>query len=233
MTDGTPEAAKRIPFPKADVLLTVSELAKRQHEVEMQAHSAQIERFKSRSRNPEYSDRLISAAKALEGWFHWVKSGPTEAKYVPREKTSEGETNDFVVWLHGRGNEPTREANMNCWEAVFFAAYKAGLISIAKLRTIHIKATMAGKADATYFHSLTDSLGYKNSFPYVPSVSLTPLPGDIVFIDREYHVALCVANGLRITVMSHWYIPRDGFNRYDIDEFTQTSTPLRFGNLPV
>jgi hypothetical protein len=232
-TNGTPEAVEQIPFPKAGVLLTETELAKRQYEVILGEHSTQLERFKSRARNPEYADRLVNAARALEGWFHWVKSGPTEGTFFPREKTSEGETNDFVLWIHGRGDEPAREANMNCWEAVFFAAYKAGLMSIAKLRAMLIKATMSGRAQTAYFESLTDSLGYQNSFPYVPTVSLNPVPGDIVFIDRDHHVALCVENGLKVTLMSHWKYPRDGFNSYNIEEFTQTSMALKFGSLPV
>jgi hypothetical protein len=152
--------------------------------------------------------------------------------------TTKGEVNHFVSWLNGNGNELDRNANINCWEAVFFTAYKAGLVNVLRLRQIHDQATMAASAKIgamvgeTYYDSLTDSLGYQNSFPFVPSVGLCPNPGDIVFFDRHEHVALCVEAGADIRVMSHWDKPKDGFHRYHVDEFTLNRV-VRFGSMPL
>lgn len=226
----TPEAAKKITLPKDEQPLSQHELAQQLREAELQKYSAEIRRYQVRSRNIEFARRLVNAAEQLEGWFHWVPAGPAEGTSFARETTTEGEADDFAYWLNRGRNEPGAKANMNCWEAVFFAAYKAGILSIHRLRLIHGKATMAARTTNgfAYFNSLTDSLGYQNSFPYVPSVGLCPSPGDIVFFERDHHVALCVEGGSSIIVMSHWKHPKDGFRRYNIDEFT-VNMNVRFG----
>ena len=233
LTPDIPKEAEIIPWPKGQAP-TQSEVAKLQEKSELQKYSADMERFKLRRRNIQFSQRLVDAADGLAGWFNWVKSGPTEGTFFPSEKTSEGETNHFVQWIHGRGDEPTQSDNMNCWEAVLFAAYRAGLLSIARLRAIHIKATMAGRAGNGYFDSLTDSLGYQNSFPYVPIAVLIPEPGDIIFLGRDHHVAICMETGSSVAVMSNWSMPSRGFGRFDLEEFTANGLfAVRFGSLPV
>lgn len=65
-----------------------------------------------------------------------------------------------MQWIHGRGYERTQRDSLNCWEGVFFAAYKAGLMSIPRLRVMHIKATIAGRVGSGF--RKTDRAG-KNS----------------------------------------------------------------------
>lgn len=232
-TPDIPQEAKNIPWPKGEAP-SQNEVVKLQEKAELQKYSADIQRFKLRRRNIQFSQRLVEAADGLAGWFNWVKSGPTEGTFFPKETTTEGETNHFVQWIHGRGDEPTQHDNLNCWEAVFFAAYRAGLLSIARLRAIHIKATMAGRAGNGYFDSLTDSLGYQNSFPYVPVAVLIPEPGDIIFLGRDHHVAICVETGFSVKVMSNWTMPSRGFGRFDLKEFTGNGLfDVRFASLPV
>jgi hypothetical protein len=235
MNGYAPEAAAKIPWPKKGEQPGEGELDRQLHQAELHKYAGQISRFGLRQRNMHISQSLVDAALRLEGWFHWVNSGPTDRQFFPKEKTGGGETNHFVEWVHGRGSEPGMRANMNCWEAVFFAAYKAGLLSIANLRVIHTKATIAARQSSgdSYFRSLLNSLGYADSFPYVPSVGLVPAPGDVVFFQDEHHVALCVGNGDPIKVMSHWKHPRDGFRSYRIGEFTGPRFEVRFSSLPV
>jgi len=236
-----PEAAEQIPLPVNVQPLSQTELAQRLREAELQRYSTVLERHRLRERNIQFAGRLVSAALELEGWFHWVPGGPKykgeTSTFHLTKKTSEGKTNRFVSWIKGGGNEPDRNANMNCWEAVFFAAFKAGLVNLGRLRQIHDQATLAaqGKSALQYFDSLTDSLGYQNSFPFVPSVGLCPSPGDIVFVDRHEHVALCVGIGADIIVMSHWKHPKDSFHRYPIEQFSVSSADreVRFGSMPL
>lgn len=227
-----PEAAEQMAVPKNEQPLRQNELERRRHEAELQKYSAEIQRYHLRRPNIQFAGRLVSAAEQLEGWFHWVPAGPAERTSFASETTNGGEADHFAYWLNRGRNEPDHTANMNCWEAVFFAAYKAGLVSIHRLRLIHGKATMAARATTAfaYFDSLTDSLGYQNSFKYAPSIGLCPNPGDIVFFERDHHVALCVETGASTIVMSHWKHPRDGFRRYDIDEFT-VNMNVRFGQI--
>lgn len=235
----TPKAAKRMPLPK-DEQVSQNELARQRQESELQKYSADLERYRLRERNIEFAGRLVAAAKPLEGWFRWVSSGPAEGTSRPGE-TTKGGANHFTSWLNGKAEEPDRNANMNCWEAVFFTAYKAGLANLLRLRLIHGQATVAARAKIgagvgeAYYDSLTDSLGYRNSFPFVPNVGLCPSPGDIVFIDRHEHVTLCVEAGADIMVMSHWNKPTDGFHRYRIEQFSVSSIPrvVRFGAMPL
>src|SRR5215469_8533191 len=73
----TPKAAKKIDLPKGEQL-SQNNLAQQLQEAELQKHSSDPERYRLRERNIQLAGRLVAAAKTLEGYFRWVRSGPSE-----------------------------------------------------------------------------------------------------------------------------------------------------------
>lgn len=125
---------------------------------------------------------------------------------------TENTTNAFAVWMNGGAPPSSSSAVMNCWEAIMFAAWTAGLVSESRLRQIHTDAAAAGKAASSagpYYAHLYTALGGPGS---VLGSTTDPARGDLVFFDFPDHVVL--ATGTRNTagereVMSLWVFPPD------------------------
>ncbi|MEV5705485.1 hypothetical protein [Actinoallomurus sp. NPDC052274] len=54
--------------------------------------------------------------------------------------------NGFLTWLFEDGPEPGPSDTMNCWEAVLYTAYRAGLVDKAWLKQVHVNAHDAAAA---------------------------------------------------------------------------------------
>jgi hypothetical protein len=124
----------------------------------------------------------------------------------------EQNTNDFATWMRGGPVPSGSGAKMNCWEVVMYSAYLAGLVSQARLRTIHAdaaKAASAGGGGSAYYASLYSALGGPGT---ALGAKVLPARGDLVFFDFPAHVALALgtrdAAGER-EVMSLWILPPD------------------------
>jgi Domain of unknown function (DUF4157) len=122
---------------------------------------------------------------------------------------TETNTNDFAVWMRG-GATPTATSRMNCWEAIMFAAFTAGLITTAALRKIHKDAASAGEAAGSttaYDAVIANALGLGSSKPLA---ALHPGRGDIVFFNKTSHVALSLGSRTAAgehEVVSLWVLP--------------------------
>jgi hypothetical protein len=191
-------------------------------------------------------ERTASAAERAEGNYDWVRSGPTRptrdqagnvtrhtdyqiAEQPSRPADVSGEApddevqNDFARWVRGQGPEPGAHSTMNCWEAVFFSAYKAGVVPRSFLRSLHERAAGAGGAGgqrrgeetentdpnassaagrAEYDAVLSGALGLGNAQVVTSSQALTR--GDIVFFSDLAHVAVAVGGN---RIMSLWCVP--------------------------
>ena len=248
-----------IPFPPRPTGLTeASDSLVMKSELLLQKHGADLERLE-RLRRPE--DRIrgnwyAESALKLSGCFHWTSSGPEgpEKKFAPQTRqsitntNSEGEKpthhaekrNDFLIWITEGGAEPGPQSYMNCWEAIFFSAYKAGF-SMDLIRKIHANASQsASKANLAdiYYQKLLGILKIHGSFPLIPEIGLMPEPGDIVFVADEFYVTMCVgwqpsqAWMASVQVMSLWTRPRDGFNQVTLADFAHEQDFLRFSPCP-
>jgi hypothetical protein len=181
--------------------------------------------------------RLAEAARLMDGWFHWVPSGPVPAPDVhqaqkadqvqpvgpmfgPKEHWQQDDggmrQNDFARWVNG-GDLPSQQAHMNCWEAVLFSAFRANLVTLTWLQTIHRKAAMinefiherTGGGEVNYYRALSQALGFVDSVPFVPPW-LVPHPGDVLFWEQTEHIAIALGrrwvNGISEDhIMSHWH----------------------------
>jgi len=98
------------------------------------------------------SQRVARAAYEMVGRLLWRGgSGPDgNAGWREPATTSHGYRNDFLHWLQdGTGTVPEPSpvtAVMNCWQVVFFSAYRAGLVTKAQLQDIHQQASSAAAA---------------------------------------------------------------------------------------
>lgn len=154
----------------------------------------------------ENGRRLAREAEKMEGWFHWVNSGPLEPglerhwgiPYGPKtfwhdKKTHELKRNHFAHWLV-RNHYLGPNSFMNCWEAVLFAAFRAHLVDKRWLRNIHDKAARAyerlGNKDH-YYQELSRAFNFDASIrfkyyaiPFEPEPELHARKnrGDILFL---------------------------------------------------
>jgi hypothetical protein len=233
--------------------------------------------------------RLADAALRMDGWFKWVKSGAvapdqpghvvgtpygikSEWDHTRTDRTDEPwedhelKRNDFATWMQG-GPPPSPVAYMNCWEAVLFSAYRAGLTTREQLQTIHRKAALAYHlgharnnwdvrqalpsfarrqlarhretadekvpgASERYGRALSHAFQFYSSVPFEPEAGLVPAMGEILFWDRDNHVAISLGrtwvNGVaKDYIMSHWRHPYDGFNRITLKDL-RSDMPTRF-----
>jgi hypothetical protein len=163
--------------------------------------------------------------------------------------------NDFAAWLFGTkggkaGPEPNSQSSMNCWEAVLFSAYRARLVDKYWLRAIHGKAAFAyafqhkqvnfagNQAYAlgeNYFQALSDAFGFRNSVPFEPRAGLIPKTGDILFWDRDQHVAVYICGSLSVKngevthyAMSLWHDNNKRFARVPLENWSRYLEKLRF-----
>ncbi len=243
-----PDQAENIAFPVRPVAAEPGDVAAQMRRLLLTKHQGDLDRIRlARTPARDMNGELLSiAAIATEGNFHWMPAGPDQGpgrSFFPKERGGEDNTRDaFAYWLNRGGKEPDSEAYMNCWEAVFFSAYRAGLVSVQRLRLIHAKATLAGRAEggggaSDYFSSLINALGFHRSASLVPEIGLMPRPGDIIFIAEDHHVAVCVDinddEGVdAVIVMSLWRHPRDGFSLISVSEFGPLVKHARFAPCP-
>lgn len=132
--------------------------------------------------------RLVDTALSKQGDLYWAGgSGPDPSDHYQIRQTTrrpshfdaaspdktkgiEVNTNDFAAWIHG-GSEPTDASKMNCWEAVFYSGYKAGIISQAWLMDLHKRAAKAGDTasdGSAYMAVLGAALGLPAAKPLTP-----------------------------------------------------------------
>src|SRR5262249_36593973 len=141
----------------------------------------------------------------------------TDVNYQTGRETN---TNEFAVWMRG-GPQPTLTSKMNCWEAIMFGAFRAGLLTEARLRQLHVSAAAAGvtaaaagtSGEAAYQNAIGAFLRLPVSRPLTATDE--PRRGDLVFFGGLTHVALSIGNetvsGVRKhNVMSLWHLPGSG-----------------------
>lgn len=169
--------------------------------------------------------RLVEAGEALMDklkWFGASGSAGPDYKISPKTLSGPKVQNDFALWMLGTGPEPKDDSTMNCWEAVLFMGYRAGIASHAGLKKMHDDASEAAKkaGDGSVYNATLQSRMYaggRTAFAYDPSVSKVGSPalpaGSIIFIDGLGHVMLATgtkdSNG-RHEVISHWVFPWPG-----------------------
>jgi len=146
--------------------------------------------------------------------------------------------NDFTAWLMAGGNQPNMNSYMNCWESVLFSAFVAALVGQPWLRIIHRKAALSyelqhrvgGNAAPTasphYFLALSHAFGFFGSVPFEPRAGLVPRVGEILFWERDQHVAISLGrtwvNGQpQDRMMSLWQHNGGRFARLTLDDMPQ------------
>ncbi len=207
---------------------------------------------------------VVNAALNLEGKLYWAGgSGPDPSSDYQISKSTnrktddlsghETNTNEFAEWIRG-GSEPTDSSKMNCWEAVLFSGYKAGVISKEWICAIHQSAAKQGKAkgvdgdEATgadaYYEVLRGALGYMKAKTFDVAKGQIPKKGDLVFFNGLDHVALALGSTDSSgghEVMSLWVLPGRGarlyskFQRTTIEEVSGAvggKMELRYGDSP-
>ncbi len=172
------------------------------------------------------SGAVIDAGAALVGDLKWRGGqGPDpSAGYQLSERTNWDKQDDFARWIRGTGPEPTPTSTMNCWEAVLFFGYKAGVIPKTFLDDMHQAATTAAVTTASpdpakkakaWYTTLQARMhtGALKTYTIAPSTGVgTPdIPaGNIVFIDGLNHVVLSRGSrdgSGRMRVLSLWIFP--------------------------
>lgn len=170
-----------------------------------------LRQFKSSAQAVAAAEYLAKVATGLNGHFNWIPGGPDveSKKFYPKSKTITDagvKKNHYVLWLtkpESSTPEPDKNSNMCCWEAVLFAAYKAGQIPKQGLIAIYERATSLAQAEysaklsdtdgsVAYFQAIKDIFGLEKAHPLVPKIGLMPGPGDLVFCNGLGHVVLCV-----------------------------------------
>lgn len=181
------------------------------------------------------ASQLALTAEGLQGNLYWAgNSGPdvadqyrirtqatrrTDVNYQTGRETN---INEFALWMRG-GAVPSSTAKMNCWEAIMFGGFRAGLLTEARLRQLHADAAAAGvtaaasggsgSGNAAYMATIGAFLGLPGSRALTTSAE--PSRGDLVFFGGLDHVALSIGNetvgGVRKhNVMSLWHLPGSG-----------------------
>lgn len=208
------------------------------------AEKARLARWRTK-RTTARGKELATQARALQDWFHWVSSGPVPVviplqhlaripqanePFKPKQTWSVKETdvgwethelkhNDFARWMNEGFGIPDQNAWMNCWECVFFTAFRAGLITSHRLGVVHDMATCVARgkhaqqvptAGSNYYTVLNHALGFRESVPMALKDGLIPREGDILFFDGNTHVAISLGRTWRSGVaedrmMSLWH----------------------------
>lgn len=180
---------------------------------------------------------VVNAALNLEGKLYWAGGSGADSASDYQIKTStsrptddrrgdETNTNEFAEWIRG-GKEPTDSSKMNCWEAVLFSGYQAGVISKAWIFEIHQKAAKQGTANGVggnidegfvaYYEVLSEALGYSKAKTFNATKGTVPQKGDLVFFLGLAHVALALGSTNSSgghEVMSLWILPGRGARLY-------------------
>jgi hypothetical protein len=173
---------------------------------------------------------ILNGAHLLKNAINpkWCKSGPNRISgdYLPNiQNTNQAHQivpNNFAVWLRF-GTPLPPNANMNCWEAIMYAAYAGGLVDRHRLEVAHRAAAQAARRaqinkDEVYLKFLMEAVfGYGD---FVPRPNNINLPGDIIFVDGYMepckHVMLgCGGSWVWSHDMIDLYAPTDNFVRTD------------------
>jgi hypothetical protein len=109
---------------------------------------------------------VVDVGMDLVGDLRWRGgSGPDAMEgYQPSITTGWGHPNDFARWILDLSPEPGNQGVMNCWEAVFFCAYRAGVVDKNWLALIHQKA--AGAAHQAHIEVFPRALGVAPVWAY-------------------------------------------------------------------
>lgn len=151
-------------------------------------------------RSSSAQEKLIGGAKLLiDESPLWCPSGFDEDK-KPRQEQKEHGANAFAKWIvcnatfdkdykEEPAKEPVKGDFMNCWEAVFFAAYKAGLVTKEELVEIYLVAQKSSNPLTSLLNSLNFDIAVKMT------EKRQPQPGDILFVDGAEHVMIYLGDG--------------------------------------
>ncbi len=120
----------------------------------------------------------------------------------------------FAQWARTSPQGPTPALGsmlvINCWEMVMLAAFKAGVLTWARIHNIY--TAPGGPAWGSF---LVTQLSFNNRIPYnVAAPASRPVAGDIVFFDGPAHIALATGtvDGVgRTLIYSFWPPPNTAF----------------------
>jgi hypothetical protein len=139
------------------------------------------------------AEKVVQAALLMRGCFYWKAKSINESGISVKI----GRDNGFRRWLNLAAKEPDEYSSMNCWEAIYFAAYKAGVMEKGALEQLYKKESSAAL------------LGYDKAKEFDLGKD-RPQRGQVLFSDTDVdpckHVVLCLGpNSLgNIEVMSLW-----------------------------
>ena len=130
---------------------------------------------------------------------------------------------EFGRWLLAGGQKPSaRTGNMNCWEVVFFGAYKKGYIS--KQWLVNFYQQFVNDIAANNFTTIENAIRIGNNYVYNPAVLGGPRPqrGDIVtFQQAVAHTAIAIGNAAGSPqVLSLWNTPNASLHLQQTDVAT-------------
>jgi hypothetical protein len=157
----------------------------------------------------------LTAATALAGSLNWVAFNSPMAASAPA-----GLASDFGRWLLAAGSAPDpATGKMNCWELLMFSAFRAGVVTFARLQAMYSDA--AAKVTAGTVTSFGDVFettfrrGGEHGFSAADPNTPRPLPGDVVIFTRAANHA-AMATGTRDgagrhEIISHWPPPDGSF----------------------
>jgi hypothetical protein len=166
------------------------------------------------------SGAVLTAAENMVGHLRWRGGqGPDpKAGYQLHPNTSWRHPDHFARWILGLGPEPGQNSTMNCWEAVLFLAYKAGVIPRHFLVSMHAAASAAAQAandEDVWYRTLLERMhsGPLHDYTINRATGLgNPLipAGNIVFFNGVGHVALSRGSrdgSGRMRIFSLWVYP--------------------------
>lgn len=188
------------------------------HQVAASSERGEIARLRSEITKAN-GRKLAEAAIALRHRIRWLERGQEAFLGISTEthpKSGKG-VNQFALWLQGMELDGLPEVRMNCWESVFYTAYKANLISRGVVRGLFADASNQGqvaigeasrlglarnnpplelqtKSKSAYEIYLTTMYRHLKGPEAVPIKRGEDMPemGDLLFVDGMSHVCICV-----------------------------------------
>lgn len=151
-------------------------------------------------------DELAIVASDLEGHLRWV-----HGHYTQRDDEAEpsGPENEFMLWLDDKLDPPVR---MNCYDALFYAAFCAGQASKADIYDAY-RDVRRGVGYA----SVESALGVGSMVSLESRLEEGLQPGDVLIFngDSAAHVALSMGGR---SVMSLWGHNGGSFSRLPLND---------------
>lgn len=201
------------------------------HQAAASSERAEIARLRSEITKAN-GRKLAEAAIALLHRIRWLERGQEAFLGISTEthpKSGRG-VNQFALWLQGMELDGLPEVRMNCWESVFYTAYKANLISRGVVRGLFAEASNLGqvaigeasrlglarnnppselqtKSKLAYEVYLTTMFRHLKGPEAVPIKRGEDVPemGDLLFVDGMSHVCICV--GMRPAPQGNDLVP--------------------------